>query len=59
MTQTQPRARTAPAVAGIVDFGRYVIPIVCEEVARRDAAAAASAHATSEELQRRAHHDAA
>jgi len=52
-------ARGYDFVNDTVDFGRYVIPIVRQEVARRDAAAAASAHADAEDEKRRAHHDAA
>jgi len=52
-------ARGYDFVNDTIDFGRYVIPIVREEVARRDAAAAKAAAVSSDELQRRAHHDAA
>jgi alkanesulfonate monooxygenase len=52
-------ARGYDFVNDTIDFGRYVIPIVRHEVARRDAAAAASALSESEELKRKAHHDAA
>jgi len=52
-------ARGYDFVDDTIDFGRYVIPIVRAEVARRDAAAAASALADSEVLARKAHHDAA
>jgi len=52
-------ARGYDFVNDTVDFGRYVIPIVRQEVARRDAAAAASVHSEAEERKRRAHHDAA
>jgi alkanesulfonate monooxygenase len=52
-------ARGYDYIDDTVDFGRYVIPIVREEVARRDAAAAASALSDADELERKAHHDAA
>jgi alkanesulfonate monooxygenase len=49
-------ARGYDFVNDTIDFGRYVIPIVREEVARRDAAAAKTAEAASEESKREAHH---
>ena len=52
-------ARGYDFIDDTVDFGRYVIPIVRDEVARRDAAVAATSAAASDELERRAHHDAA
>jgi len=52
-------ARGYDFVNDTIDFGRYVIPIVRAEVARRDAAAAAVALAASVEKSKRAHHDAA
>jgi len=52
-------ARGYDFVNDTIDFGRYVIPIVRQEVARRDAAAAAVALAASVENAKRAHHDAA
>lgn len=52
-------ARGYDFVNDTIDFGRYVIPIVRDEVARRDAARAVTEAAASDELKRRAHHDAA
>lgn len=52
-------ARGYDFVNDTVDFGRYVIPIVRDEVKRRDAAAAKTAAEASDELKKRAHHDAA
>jgi len=52
-------ARGYDFVNDTIDFGRYVIPIVREEVARRDAARAKASAEASDELKRRVHHDAA
>lgn len=53
-------ARGYDFINDTIDFGRYVIPIVREEVARRDAAAAKSVAETEHEAARVAyHHDAA
>jgi alkanesulfonate monooxygenase len=49
-------ARGYDFINDTIDFGRYVIPIVREEVARRDAAVAKTAAAASDEAKREAHH---
>jgi alkanesulfonate monooxygenase len=49
-------ARGYDFINDTIDFGRYVIPIVREEVARRDATAA---RAAAEEVKRKEHRDAA
>ncbi|CAN3982743.1 LLM class flavin-dependent oxidoreductase [Kitasatospora purpeofusca] len=50
-------ARGYHLVDDAIDFGRYVIPIVREEVARRDAARAAAEAAAEAERAGRAEHD--
>jgi alkanesulfonate monooxygenase len=49
-------ARGYDFVNDTIDFGRYVIPIVREEVARRDAEAAKASAAAAEETAREEHH---
>lgn len=49
-------ARGYDFINDTIDFGRYVIPIVREEVGRRDAAAARRAAETTHEAARVAHH---
>ncbi len=50
-------ARGYHLVDDAIDFGRYVIPIVREEVAKRDAARAAAEAAAEAERAGRAEHD--
>ena len=52
-------ARGYDFINDTIDFGRYVIPLVRDEVARRDAATAQSAADTADEAARKHHHDAA
>jgi alkanesulfonate monooxygenase len=49
-------ARGYDFINDTVDFGRYVIPIVREEVARRDAATARADAAAADQRKREAHH---
>ena len=49
-------ARGYDFVNDTIDFGRYVIPIVREEVARRDAEKARAAAAAADEAARKEHH---